>query len=201
MEKDSMKRLMIIALAAIASSGVFAQDNAEASPEKPNGARMMQRPMMGGQGPWLVRMFTKKDNFEKLGITDKAKADKLLADLESIKDEGNAIEKKVREISREQAELMRKLFADKAADSKEVMAKIDEVAKLRAEQARLSVKTILTLRENLTEEQMQNARNMMMERGQMRRSMRRGVGMSEPGRRPMRGKGRKAASRNPADSE
>lgn len=196
-----MKRLMIIALAAIASSGVFAQDNAEASPEKPNGARMMQRPMMGGQGPWLVRMFTKKENFEKLGITDKAKADKLLADLECIKDEGNAIEKKVREISREQAELMRKLFADKAADSKEVMAKIDEVAKLRAEQARLSVKTILTLRENLTEEQMENARNMMMERGQMRRSMRRGVGMSEPGRRPMRGKGRKAAARNPAASE
>ena len=196
-----MKRLIIIALAAIASSGVFAQDNAEASPEKPNGARVMQRPMMDGQGPWLVRMFTKKDNFEKLGITDKAKADKLLADLESIKDEGNAIEKKVREISREQAELMRKLFADKAADSKEVMAKIDEVAKLRAEQARLSVKTILTLRENLTDEQMQNARNMMMERGQMRRSMRRGMGTSEPGRRPMRGKGRKAAARNPATSE
>ena len=196
-----MKRLMIIALAAIASSGVFAQDNAEASPEKPNGARVMQRPMMGGQGPWLVRMFTKKENFEKLGISDKAKADKLLADLEKIKDEGNAIEKKVREISREQAELMRKLFADKAADSKEVMAKIDEVAKLRADQARLSVKTILTLRENLTEEQMQNARNMMMERGQMRRSMRRGMGASEPGHRPMRGKGRKATSRNPADSE
>ena len=195
-----MKRIMIIALAAIASSGVFAQDNADA-PERPNGVRIAQRPMMGGQGPWLVRMFTKKENFEKLGISDKAKADKLLADLEKIKDEGNAIEKKVREISREQAELMRKLFADKAADSKEVMAKIDEVAKLRAEQARLSVKTILTLRENLTEEQMQNARNMMMERGQMRRSMRRGVGMSEPGRRPMRGKGRKAASRNPADSE
>ena len=196
-----MKRLMIIALAAIASSGAFAQDNAEASPEKPNGARMMQRPMMGGQGPWLVRMFTKKNNFEKLGISDKAKADKLLADLEKIKDEGNAIEKKVREISREQAELMRKLFADKAADSKEVMAKIDEVAKLRADQARLSVKTILMLRENLTEEQMQNARNMMMERGKVRRSMLRGVGASEHGRRPMRGKGRKAASRNPAASE
>ena len=196
-----MKRIMIIALAAIASSGVFAQDNAETSPEKPNGARMAQRPMMGGQGPWLVRMFTKKDNFEKLGISDKAKADKLLADLEKIKDEGNAIEKKVREISREQAELMRKLFADKAADSKEVMAKIDEVAKLRADQARLSVKTILMLRENLTEEQMQNARNMMMERGQMRRSMRRGMGTSEHGRRPMRGKGRRGASRNPAATE
>ena len=192
-----MKRLMIIALAAIASSGVFAQDNAEASPEKPNGARMMQRPMMGGQGPWRVRMFTKKENFEKLGITDKAKADKLLAELECIKDEGNAIEKKVREISREQAELMRKLFADKAADSKEVMAKIDEVAKLRADQARLSVKTILMLRENLTEEQMKNARSMMMERGKVRRSMRQGAGGAEPGRRPMRGKGRRSAPRNP----
>ena len=196
-----MKRIMIMALAAIATMGAIAQDGDQMPPERPNGARMMQRPMMGGQGPWLVRMFTKKENFEKLGISDKAKADKLLADLESIKDEGNAIEKKVREISREQAELMRKLFADKTADSKEVMAKIDEVAKLRADQARLSVKTILTLRENLTEEQMQNARNMMMERGQMRRSMRRGMGTSEPGRRPMRGKGRKAAARNPATSE
>ena len=196
-----MKRLIIIALAAIASSGVFAQDNAETLSERVNGARMGPRPMMGGQGPWLVRMFTKRENFEKLEISDKAKADKLLADLESIKDEGNAIEKKVREISREQAELMRKLFADKATDSKEVMAKIDEVAKLRADQARLSVKTILTLRENLTEEQMQNARNMMMERGKVRRSMRRGMGTSEPGRRPMRGKGRRGASRNPAASE
>ena len=196
-----MKRIMIMALAAIATMGAIAQDGDQMPPERPNGARMGPRPMMGGQGPWLVRMFTKKENFEKLGISDKAKADKLLADLEKIKDEGNAIEKKVREISREQAELMRKLFADKAADSKEVMAKIDEVAKLRAEQARLSVKTILTLRENLTDEQMQNARNMMMERGQMRRSMRRGMGTSEPGRRPMRGKGRRSASRNPAASE
>lgn len=196
-----MKRLMIIALAAIASSGVFAQDNAETPSERPNGARMAQRSMMGGQGPWLVRMFTKKENFEKLGISDETKADKLLADLKSIKDEGNAIEKKVREISREQAELMRKLFADKAADSKEVLSKIDEVAKLRADQARLSVKTILTLRENLTDEQMQNARGMIMDRGQMRRSMRRGMGASEPGRRPMRGKGREAAARNPATSE
>jgi hypothetical protein len=63
------------------------------------------------------------------------------------------------------------------------------------------VKTILTLRENLTEEQMQKARNMMMERGQMRRSMRRGAEASESGRRPMRGKGRRGASRNPAASE
>ena len=192
-----MKRLIIIALAAIATMGAIAQDGDQMPPERPNGARMGPRPMMGGQGPWLVRMFTKKENFEKLGISDKAKADKLLADLESIKDEGNAIEKKVREISREQAELMRKLFADKAADSKEVMAKIDEVAKLRADQARLSVKTILMLRENLTEEQMKNARNMMMERGKARRSMRQGVGGTEPGRRPARGKGRRAAPLNP----
>ena len=192
-----MKRLMIIVLAAIATMGAIAQDGSQPPPERPNGARMAQRQMMGGQGPWLVRMFTKRENFEKLGISDKAKADKLLADLQSIKDEGNAIEKKVREISREQAELMRKLFADKATDSKEVMAKIDEVAKLRADQARLSVKTILMLRENLTEEQMKNARSMMMERGKARRSMRQGAGGAEPVRRPARGKGRRSAPRNP----
>lgn len=196
-----MKRIMVIALAAIASSGVFAQDKAETTPERPNGARMAQRSMMGGQGPWLVRMFTKKENFEKLGISDKAKADKLFADLGRIKEDGNAMEKKIREISREQAELMRKLFTDEASDSKDVMAKIDEVAKLRADQARLSVKTILLLRENLTAEQMHNARSMIMERGKMRRSMRKGAGAAEPGRRPMRGKGRRAASRDAAAAE
>ena len=159
-----------------------------------------QRPMMQGQGPWLVRMFTKRENFEKLAIADKVKAEKLFSDLGAIKDEGNALEKKVREISREQAELMRRLFTDKESDSTEVMAKIDEVARLRADQARLSVKTIMLLRENLTDEQMQSARSMIMERGKMRRSMRQETGSPDEGRRS-RGKGRKMSRRNASAAE
>lgn len=192
-----MRRIGLMALAAMTAFGAFAQER----PERPQRSRMaQQRPMMQGQGPWLVRMFTKRENFEKLAIADKVKAEKLFSDLGAIKDEGNALEKKVREISREQAELMRRLFTDKESDSTEVMAKIDEVARLRADQARLSVKTIMLLRENLTDEQMQSARSMIMERGRMRRSMRQETGSPDEGRRS-RGKGRKMSRRNASAAE
>lgn len=192
-----MQRIGLMALAAMTAFGAFAQER----PERPQRSRMaQQRPMMQGQGPWLVRMFTKRENFEKLAIADKVKAEKLFSDLGAIKDEGNALEKKVREISREQAELMRRLFTDKESDSTEVMAKIDEVARLRADQARLSVKTIMLLRENLTDEQMQSARSMIMERGRMRRSMRQETGSPDEGRRS-RGKGRKMSRRNASAAE
>jgi len=192
-----MRRIGLMALAAMTAFGAFAQER----PERPQRSRMaQQRPMMQGQGPWLVRMFTKRENFEKLAIADKVKAEKLFSDLGAIKDEGNALEKKVREISREQAELMRRLFTDKESDSTEVMAKIDEVARLRADQARLSVKTIMLLRENLTDEQMQSARSMIMERGKMRRSMRQETGSPDEGRRS-RGKGRKMSRRNASAAE
>ena len=192
-----MRRIGLMALAAMTAFGAFAQER----PERPQRSRMaQQRPMMQGQGPWLVRMFTKRENFEKFAIADKVKAEKLFSDLGAIKDEGNALEKKVREISREQAELMRRLFTDKESDSTEVMAKIDEVARLRADQARLSVKTIMLLRENLTDEQMQSARSMIMERGKMRRSMRQETGSPDEGRRS-RGKGRKMSRRNASAAE
>lgn len=186
-----MRRIGLMVLAAMTAFSAISQER----PEKPQRMRMFQRQMMQGQGPWLVRMFTKKENFAKLAIADKAKSDRLFADLCAIKEEGNALEKRIRDISREQAELMRKLFADKASDCNEVMAKIDDVARLRADQARLSVKTIMLLRENLTDEQMQNARSMIMERGKMRRSMRQDAGNKGEGRRP-RGNGRKAARLN-----
>ena len=191
-----MRRIGLMVLAAMTAFSAISQER----PEKPQRMRMSQRQMMQGQGPWLVRMFTKRENFEKLAIADKVKAEKLFSDLGAIKDEGNALEKKVREISREQAELMRRLFTDKESDSTEVMAKIDEVARLRADQARLSVKTIMLLRENLTDEQMQSARSMIMERGKMRRSMRQETGSPDEGRRS-RGKGRKMSRRNASAAE
>lgn len=190
-----MNMMAMMALAAMTFFTAFAQEKPK-SAERPQRSRMVQRPMMQGQGPWLVRLFTKKENFEKIGISDKIKADKLFADLESIKGESNALEKKIREISREQAELMRKLFSDRTSDGKDVMAKIDEVAKLRADQARLSVKAIQLLRENLSDEQMQNARNMIMERGRMRRAMRHGGGAQAERHRQPRGKGQRQAPLN-----
>ena len=59
------------------------------------------------------------------------------------------------------------------------MDKIDEVAKLRAEQGRLSVRAIVVLRDNLSPEQLEKAREFILARGRERGRMRQGMG---PGR-------------------
>jgi hypothetical protein len=79
-------------------------------------------------------MLADKASLEKIGVTDEALSTKILAELKPLKEQGDVLEKKIREISREQAQLMRGLLNDKASDPKPAMDKIDEVAKLRAEQ-------------------------------------------------------------------
>ena len=72
--------------------------------------------------------------------------------------------------------MMQGLLKDKGADSTAVMDKIDEVAKLRAEQGRLSVRALVVLRDNLSPEQLEKARAFIMERGRERGRMRHGMG-------------------------
>ena len=81
---------------------------------------------------------------------------------------------------------MQALLKDKSADPKAVMEKIGEVAKLRAKQARLSVKAILVLRDNLTPEQLEKVSSMLNERGRARGAFRRG-GDDRGGEHPGRG--------------
>ena len=176
-----MKRLLVIA-AAMAAACVFAQE----TPTPPNGGMHPRGPMMQHAGPWVVRMLSSKEALEKMGVSDDALKDKILAALAPIKEEGDALEKKIREISHEQAEMTRGLFDDKTRDPKPVMDKITEVAKLRAEQGRLSVKAFLVLRDNLPQEQLEKAKSFIFSRGAERGRMRRG-GEGHGPRRGMRG--------------
>ena len=174
-----MRSVYVLATVVLAAACVFAQDQdrprrrgGEGRPpmgERPFGPRMM----MQDSGPWVARMLSNRENLDQIGVTDEALRNKLLGELQPIREKGDELEKRIREISREQAQLMRELFADKAKDAKPVLDKIDEVAKLRAEQGRLSVKAILAARDNLSPEQLGKAQAMIREKGHQRGWMRR----------------------------
>ena len=180
-----MKRSLLIATAIVAACA-FAQEKPNPQPR-----RMMPRmPMMMHQsGPWVARMLSSKTTLEKIGVADEALRDKIIAMIAPLKDKGDALDKKIRDIAFEQAEMTRALFDDKTRDPKPVMDKIGEVAKLRAEQARISVKAMLMLRENLSAEQLEKAKTVIFERGRERRRMRNGGAGGGEGRKPGMGDG------------
>ncbi len=187
-----MKKLGIVIVAVLATVCVLAQDKPRRAGKHQRGERaaMGERPMRGPgpmmhqvPGAWVPRMLSNKANLEKIGVTDEAQGKKIVAELKPLKEQGEVLEKKIRELSREQFQQIRSLLRDKGADPKAVMDKIDEVAKLRAEQGRLSVRAIVVLRDNLTPEQLEKAGSLIMERGRERGRMRHGMGPG--GERPV----------------
>ncbi len=190
-----MRTIGMMTMAILATACVLAQG--ENRGPRPGGARhprgehpMMGRPMMmmPPSGPWVAQLLCNSENLDKIGVTDEALRGKLTLELQPIKDRGDALEKQIREISREQAQLMRELFAEKGRDAKPVLDKIDEVAKLRAEQGRLAVKAILVARDNLSPEQLKKAQEIIREGGHQRGRMRRGE-FGRPGGEGRRGPG------------
>ena len=186
-----MKRIGMIIVAVLATACVLAQEKPRRGRggghprgERPAmGERPMPGPMMHAAGAWVPRMLASKASLEKIGVTDEALRNKLLAELKPLKEQGDTLEQRIRDISREQVQLMRALFQEKGSDPKAVQDKIDEVAKLRAEQGGLSVRAIILLRDNLSPEQLAKAREFILERGRERGRMRRG-GMGPGGERP-----------------
>ena len=183
-----MNRIGIVIVAALATVSVLAQDRPRRGGRQQRGERPAagEHQMRGHgnmmQGAWVPRMLSSQVSLEKIGVTDEALRTKLLAELKPLKEQGELLERKLHEVSREQFQQMRALLKDKSADPKAVMDKIDEVAKLRAEQGRLSVRALVVLRDNLSPEQLEKARTLVMERGRERGMMRHG--MRPGGERP-----------------
>ena len=149
-----MKRLVVVAVAAMCCAA-FA--------EGPEGAA----PREGGHRPWagprdfgmgfdpIVRIVSNPAIVDKLGLSEEQQ-DKLKA---VGKSGGNvrANQKKVREATMRQDELMK---ADKV-DEAEVMKAIDEVFELRKEMAKEQARRVVAIKSILTPEQIAKAREEM----------------------------------------
>ena len=155
-----MTRGMFAAVAALCCT-VFA-DGPEGAP-RPEKARRAMRPagfqdgaapMMAGMNP-ILRMVSNPAVAEKIGLTDAQKAK--IKEFGEAARNGRGDQKKVREATMKQVELMKADKIDEAA----VMAAIDEVFELRKAMAKAQAKRVIAMKSILTPEQVAKAREEM----------------------------------------
>ena len=152
-----MKSLIVVAIAAL-SCVAFADGGSEGG-ARPEGGRRGPReggmgPMMGGMDP-IVRMVSNPAVAEKLGLSDEQKAK--LKELKGNNEANREAQKKVREATMKQVELMKADKVDEAA----VMAAIDEVFELRKAMAKEQAKRLIAVKTVLTPEQVAKAHEEM----------------------------------------
>lgn len=168
-----MNKISIFAAAALSVAAVFAQDAAKPDcAQKGEGPHGHRPAFMPNSGIWVAKMLSKPEIIGKIGVTDAETKAKIAGKLTELDVRGMEIERKIRELSIAQAELFKAILSDKSADQKPLLDKIDEIAELRAEQGRLAVEALVFLRDNLSQEQIDKAVEIVegrsRERGMMR---------------------------------
>ena len=189
-----MKKLTLLA-AALSATAILAQDapgprapreartdvrqsehrRDSPGPRAPREAREPQpqrQALMPNSGIWVAKMLSNPKALDAIGVTDEGERGKISKKLAELNAKGAEIERQIRELSLEQAELFKKALSDKSADGGPLLEKVGEIASLRAEQGRLSVSAILFLRDTLTQEQLDRAVKLIDERGRERGRMR-----------------------------
>lgn len=180
-EKEKMKSLMMTVVAALACAA-FAQAPEGGAPREGGrragmGPRMMGGPMMDP----IVRAVSNPKAAEKLGLTEEQQAK--LKEVNKPNAASRKNQKKVREATMKQLELMKAEKIDEAA----VMKAIDEVFELRKEMAKEQAKRVIAVKSILTPEQIAKAHEEMKQMFEARgdRGPRRGGPNGERG--PRRG--------------
>ena len=154
-----MKSLIMVAVAAL-SCVAFAEGAPDGGARPEVGRRGFgpreggMGPMMGGMDP-IVRMVSNPAVAEKLGLSDEQKAK--LKELKGDNQSNREAQKKVREATMKQLELMKAEKIDEAA----VMAAIDEVFELRKAMAKEQAKRVIAVKSVLTPEQVAKAHEEM----------------------------------------
>ncbi len=175
-----MKSLMMTVVAALCCVAL-----AEPAADAPRDGARRGGPGMRGGGPFvdpILRVFNPKIA-EKLALTDEQKAK--LKEANKVSESNRENQKKVREATTKQLELMKADKIDEAA----VMAAIDEVFELRKQMAKDQAKRVIAVKSILTPEQIakvhEDMKNPEMRGGD--RGPRRGPGERGRGRGPKGG--------------
>ena len=152
-----MKSLIVVAVAALSCVAFADGPEGGQRPEGPRrglGPRDGFGPMMGGVDP-IVRMVSNPAVAEKIGLSDEQKAK--LKELKGDSEANRESQKKMREATMKQLELMKAEKIDEAA----VMAAIDEGFELRKAMAKAQAKRVIAVKSVLTPEQVKKAHEEM----------------------------------------
>ncbi|MBQ7189775.1 MAG: hypothetical protein IJR99_10205 [Kiritimatiellae bacterium] len=88
--------------------------------------------------------------------------------LEKISTRQQAIETNITQLAQRQGKLGEDILNRKGADPAPLFEIAEQIAKLRGEQAKLSLQTLIVIRETLTEEQRQKVSSLLREEGKRR---------------------------------
>ncbi len=154
----NMKSIVMVAVAALGCVA-FADGGPEGAP-RPDGGRRGFGPREGGIGPMMggdpiVRMVSNPAVADKLGLSEEQK--EKLKGMKGAPKENREAQKKVREATMKQLELMKAEKIDEAA----VMAAIDEVFELRKAMAKDQARRVIAVKSVLTPEQVAKAHEEM----------------------------------------
>ena len=135
------------------------------------GGRMMPRRRID-YGNWLGAMVVSEKFIKEIGISDE-QVSKLKTALAQFDEEGRKLEEEIRQNARQQAEKCRELLGKPGDDAGEVLAIVEKIGKLRTEQAKISIKTLMTIRDTLNDEQREKALAFIRSEGARRMNERR----------------------------
>jgi len=171
-KENEMKKLTLLA-AALSATALLAQDApGPRAPREAREPRPQRQALMPNSGIWVAKMLSNPKALDEIGVTGEGERGKISKKLAELNAKGAEIERQIRELSLEQAELFKKVLSDKSADGAPLLEKVGEIASLRAEQGRLSVSAILFLRDTLTQDQLEKAVKLIDERGRERGRLR-----------------------------
>lgn len=186
----------------------------------PKGNRMPPREgprrgeMMGPMN-WVGRLLSTDEFAKEVALTDEQKS-AIKKAVEEIDTQSRSLQDQIGELARRQADLYSKTFFTADASAAEIYTIVEEIGKLRTEQAKLSVRQMVAIRDILTEEQRTKTSQYIREIGQKRLQERRqwenrpgwrngmppgGWGQRREGRPDKRDKDRPAQDRQPEQDQ
>lgn len=178
-----MKRVLCAAMIALGGTGaLWAQERAAPVPAGEGLGAARARWLERGRGEgserfgleqdrdtFLVRLIASPKTSEELGISPE-QGERLRTGLREIDVEQIDLQAEIQKLSLRQADLTAGLLSDRKKDSREVMELVEKLGAVKVKVAKLPIKRMLFLRDNLTDEQIMKARTLMQERlGRMRR--------------------------------
>ena len=170
--------------------------------------------MMGPMN-WVGVLLSTDEFAKEVALTDEQKT-AIKKAVEEIDTTNRTLQEQIGELARRQADLYKKTFFTTDASAAEIYTIIDEIGKRRAEQAKLSVRQMLVIRDILTEEQREKTSQYVREIGRKRLQERRqwenrsgwrngtppgGWGQRREGRPDKRDKDRPAPEQPPAQGQ